>query len=80
MKIKCNCLCHILPSSIKYPDICRCCYTCYECGKKLIENYKLSNDYTINCTNINKEHYPFHELLIDNRYVYSKETKQYISR
>lgn len=41
MKNKCDCLCHILPSSSNNQDRCLCCLTCELCGEKIIENYKI---------------------------------------
>jgi len=45
--MKCNCLCHILPSS--KPNKCKCCLRCPYCKRKLITNYKLEETYNSFC-------------------------------
>ena len=48
MKNKCNCLCHILPSSSNKINQCDCCVFCPHCWEALIINHKIL-DYRKEC-------------------------------
>ena len=48
MKNKCNCLCHILPSSSNKINQCNCCIFCPHCWEALVINHK-TLDYRKEC-------------------------------
>jgi len=47
--MKCDCICHMLPSENKE---CKCCLVCQYCNKKLITNYKMEKDYYKKCKEV----------------------------